>query len=197
MIKLEEKIDGFEDYSRRNNIRIDGVEDAPSETNELLQVKVTKLFEEKLQIKNVSIDSIHRLAANKRHPTAPRTIITRLSNFRTRDDIMRNKSKLKGTGIYFNEDLSENTNKARNEKIEEFKRARSLGKIAYFKGRNLVIRDRHIATGSSRNNTPPRPVSELVEVFTPITQVDRERGQDKNLNHNNDSVRDRLRSNNS
>ena len=198
--KLEVKVDSLEDYSRRNNVRIDGIEEPPNETSEILHVKVKKIFEEKLQLKNVNIDTIHRLSANRSQPAAPRTIITKLSNYRTRDDIMRNKSKLKGTGIYLNEDLSDNTNKIRKEKMEEYKKARSLGKIAYFKGRNLVIKERKTRVDTrneGRNSSPPRAVSELVTVFTPNAQESGEDQQNTNLNHNENSVRSRLRSNKS
>ena len=195
--KLEEKLDNLENYSRKNNIRIDGVEEPSSETNEMLHVKVKKLIEEKLQSKNVDFETIHRLPVNKGQTSTPRTIIARLTNYRTRDDIMKNKSKLKGTGIYLNEDLSENTMKARKEKLEEFKKARSLGKIAFFKGKNLIVRERRNdaeAKNLGQKTPPPRAVSELVDVFTPKTQEVGAEKQSVNLNDNQTSGRSGLRS---
>ena len=142
IIKQQDRLDHLEDYSRKNNIRIDGFVELPNETNETLHVKVTKLIEDKLQIKDVKIDNIHRLSGNKKDQSTPRTIITRFSNQFHRDSTMKNKMKLKGTGIFINEDLCENTIKARREKMDQFKQAKSSGKIAFFNGKNLVVRER-------------------------------------------------------
>lgn len=167
MIRL---VDHLEDYSRKNNIRIDGFVELPNETNETLHVKVTKLIQDKLQIKDVKIDNIHRLSGNKKDQSTPRTIITRFSNQFHRDSTIKNKMKLKGTGIFINEDLCENTIKARREKMDQFKQAKSSGKIAFFNGKNLVVRERRHNPAENNlqpSNTPTKAVSELIEAFTP------------------------------
>ena len=67
MIKQQDRLDNLEDYSRKNNIRIDGFEEPPNETKEVLHVKIKKLLEDKLQIKDVNIDNIHRLFGDKKN----------------------------------------------------------------------------------------------------------------------------------
>ena len=170
MTNLQNRLDNIEDYSRKNNIRIDGIAELPNETNEVLHVKVKKLLEEKLQIQNVNLDNIHRLSANKRIQGAPRTIITRFSNQWTRDNIMKKKMKLKGTGIFLNEDVSENTLLARRDQMDLYKQAKSSGKIAFFNGKRLIIRERKLISTTNSNQqgtTSAGAVSELINTFTP------------------------------
>ena len=120
MIKQQDRLDYLEDYSRKNNIRIDGFEEPHFD----------------------------------------------------RDSAMKNKMKLKGTGIYMNEDLCENTLKARKDKMDQFKQAKLSGKTAFFNGKTLIIREKRINNADNNLqpcNTPARPVSELIETFTPAS----------------------------
>ena len=56
------KLIELEDRSRRNNIRIDGIEDDRNETWDSCEEKVQKLFKEKLGLKNeVEIERCHRM----------------------------------------------------------------------------------------------------------------------------------------
>ena len=71
-----DRIDELEDYSRFNNIRINGIEDDRSESRENLQIKVEKLLNERLKVKNVIIENVHRLPS--KNLTKPRTVIARL-----------------------------------------------------------------------------------------------------------------------
>ena len=168
ILKHTDRLDDMEDYSRRNNIRIDGIEDCPNETTEVLQVKVRKILEDKLQLKDIPIDRIHRVPRNPVGSSSSRTVITRFSTHSTRDACMRNKWRLKNTGIFINEDLCENTIKSRKEKLEQYKRARSVGKVAYFSGKRLVVKERQNKQNRDRESyTPPKGVTQLVNVFTP------------------------------
>ena len=138
----KKRLNKIEDYSRINNIRIDGVDKAQGESKENLQLKAQKVLENKLQLKNVAIDNIHRLPTKER--TGPRTIIARLSSHSTRDTAIKNTWRLKNTGIFINEDLCEDTRKERKEKLPLLKSARESGKIAYFRRSQLVIHERHV-----------------------------------------------------
>ena len=97
----------------------------------------------------------------------PRTVIVRLQKSNDRNNILKNSHKLKGSGIFINDDVSEGTMKVRKEKLEKLKDARSKGKIAYFIGRNLIIRDRNETTTRSYTPTRRHSVSSLINVYSP------------------------------
>ena len=161
------RLNKIEDYSRINNIRIDGVDEAQGESKENLQLKIQKVLENKLQLKNVVIDNIHRLPTKER--AGPRTIIARFSSHSIRDAAIKNTWRLKNTGIFINEDLCEDTRRKRREKLPLLKSARESGKIAYFRRSQLIIHERH-AKKSLPNDpsvTTPEPLPETSRVKTP------------------------------
>ena len=174
---LRKKQDSQEDYSRRKNIRIDGLEDDMKENREQTQVKIQKLIKEKLGLERISIDTAHRLSRKAATTVnVPRTIIARLSTDLDRDEIMKKTNRLKGSGIFINEDYSEATAKIRRELQPQLRTARDSGKLAFIRGRQLVVRDRPkrhngSAMHISDNHTPPRSVSSLVQRFTPEPQA--------------------------
>ena len=76
----------LEDRSRRNSIRIDGIEEEQYETWNRCEEKVQKLIKEKLGIEGeVAIDRCHRIKktqSNNERNSFPRTIICRLLCFK-------------------------------------------------------------------------------------------------------------------
>lgn len=175
---MQLKLDSLEDYSRRNNIKINGIDEEPGENNEILEVKVKKLFTDKLGVDGITINSIHRLPnkqSNDTRHSSPRTIIAQFSSIKERDRTMRNTWKLKDSNIYINDDVCENTAKTRKNLIPQLKDAKAAGKIAFFQGNKLIIRDRkrNVVSNAGRGGrdfTPSphrRNVSDLVNVFTP------------------------------
>ena len=54
---------------------------------------------------NLQIDGIEEEDKKR-----PRTIVLRLSNFKEKSIILKNVNKLKGSGVYINEDFSRETN---------------------------------------------------------------------------------------
>ena len=63
--------------------------------------------------------------------------------------------------------------KKRKEKMDELRAAKREGKIAYFIGSRLIIRNKpnsnseNIRKSRTESHTPPRNVSSLVDMFTP------------------------------
>ena len=151
MNKLEENATKLEDFSRRNNIRIEGVIENQSENWEQTQEKVNKIIKDKLAIDNLKVEYAHRLSRpQSASVNGPRTIIARLCHDTDRNKIMKSSWKLKNSGIYMNEDLSDASSKKRKEQIPELKSALAAGKIAFFSGSKLIIRDRR--TPQSQEN---------------------------------------------
>ena len=146
------------------------------ENREQTQFKVQKLLREKLGLDQMNIDVAHRLSKKSPTSNTPRTIIAKLSNGTDRDEVMKRTNKLKGCGIFINEDYSETTARIRRELQPQMRAARDSGKLAYLKGRQLIIRDRskrqiEPIPQASSSHTPTRRVSSLVEHFTPDPQA--------------------------
>ena len=97
---IQYKSTELEDISRRNNLRIDAIEEEEGETREIYEAKVTKVFKEKLGIeKEIIIERAHRTKRNykDKDKKRPRTIVLRLANFKDKNIILKNVNKLKGS----------------------------------------------------------------------------------------------------
>lgn len=156
---INKRLDSLEDFSRRNNLRFDGIEETPGENWEIIAEKVRKLVKEKIGLeKGIEIERAHRVG--QRNSEKPRTIVAKFLRFTERQDILRNCSKLKGTNIYINEDLCEVSLNKRKEQLEELREARRAGKVAYFVHTKLVVKERRseagaLAPGATSLNTAP------------------------------------------
>lgn len=137
----EQRLNYQEDYSRRNNLRITGFRELPGgETWEETTLKVNKLLEDKLQLPAANLERAHRVG--KTNSSYPRPIVVRFVKFSDREAAIRNAKKLKGTGIYLNEDLCPASMELRKNQLPLLKKARDEGKIAYFRHTRLIIRER-------------------------------------------------------
>ncbi len=62
---------------------------------------------------------------------------------------MRSARKLKGTNIYFNDDLCAASQAIKNAQMPLMKQARAAGKIAYFRHTKLIVKDRLVTEAPS------------------------------------------------
>ena len=110
----------LEQYTRRNNIRIFGVQDTnPKETAVETEHLVAKLCQQKLgyPLQSWEVEVAHR--TGKFLPDGNRPIIVRLVSRKTRASIMAKRRKLKGTKIVVAEDLTR-------ENLQLYRRVRDL-----------------------------------------------------------------------
>lgn len=140
VMELEERQNYQEDYNRRNNIRITGIQEQPGETWEETAQNVSKLLEEKLQLPQMKLERAHRTGPVM--SSRPRTVIARFERFCDREAVVRNARKLKGTGILINEDLCPASQEKKRNQLPLYKQAREEGKIAFFRYTRLIIKDR-------------------------------------------------------
>jgi hypothetical protein len=111
---LEVKQDESEQYSRRNSLRISGVQESNSED---IVEKTLDLFNSTmdLDVSPEQIDRLHRVG--KRSDEKARSILVKFATYRTRNKVMRNRTLLKNvpqpqatdqgqTRIFINEDLT-------------------------------------------------------------------------------------------
>jgi len=104
---LEEKINDLEQQSKKNTIRIFGVEDNnPRESTEKCTKQIVKLITEKLNIlfKEDDIEVAHRLGVFNRQ--RQRSIICKLTHRRMNTNILQRRRNLKGSGVVIVEDLT-------------------------------------------------------------------------------------------
>ena len=70
------------DRSRRNNLRIDGIEEKPNETWEDCEIEIQELIKNKLEMnEHIESDRCHRLS-KKKNQNRPRIIICWITNFK-------------------------------------------------------------------------------------------------------------------
>ena len=100
--ELERKVVDIEQHSRKSNVRIFGLKE---DKNENVKEKVAKLISSKLDIdlQVKDIDAAHRLPQTRKD--RPKPIIVKLFARDKKALIMKNRSKLKSSGISINEDL--------------------------------------------------------------------------------------------
>ena len=103
-----------EDYSRRNNLQNAGLAEHPWETWEKTAEQESKRFERKLQLPKMEIERAHRVGEQREQN---RTVIVRFTKFSETKAVLRNRSKLRGTNIYINEDLSPISQATKREKM--------------------------------------------------------------------------------
>ena len=121
------KLRQLEDRQRRNNLRIDGLDDNENESWD--DTDATEMFEHCLGVTGVIIERAHRTGDKERRKkegnyVRPRTIVLKLLNYKDKTRILRNVKKLKGTGIFINEDYSHETLLIRKQLFEEMKKQR-------------------------------------------------------------------------
>ena len=114
--KLETKIDDQEQYSRRANIRIQGIKDDVK--GEDIESKVLHLLNKEMKLNpplsSTDLERSHRLGRVAIDQVRPRTVIVRFRSERLRDVVLRSRGTLKEFNanqsqqnrIYLNEDLT-------------------------------------------------------------------------------------------
>ena len=141
----------LEDDTRKKNIRISGLPESSSETTEQTLVKVQEVLKTKLGVDHRHVVSAIR--TGKIYNSAkPRMVLARFSAVENRNLCLRNSSKLKGTNIFINEDVSPATQAIRNSKWEQLRAKRQQGYIAYFSGVNIITKPRRAVPNEERTS---------------------------------------------
>lgn len=135
-----------EQYSRRNNIKISGIDDTQNETATETAKKVIKLIQDKkiYDLRMEHIDVAHRIP-NKGH--SKREVIVKFVSRNVKEAVMKNRKLLKGSGIFINDDLTRTNFQVlmcvKKKQKDEVKEAWSVnGKILYrsFAGHVHVVK---------------------------------------------------------
>ena len=154
--ELENRCNYLDDYSRRHNLRITGIEEQQSETWEQTATKVTSVLQSKLQLPALSLERAHRVGPRQADRPRP-SIVARFERYCDREAVLRNARKLKGTGVYINEDLCAASHAVRTSLMPQLKQARSVGKVAFFRYTKLVVKERSQQRGTTAAGMTPVP----------------------------------------
>ena len=104
------KLIELEDRSRRNNLRIDGVEETLNETWDICEGKVQDIVKNKLGITaEIEFDRCHPTGKFKKNQAKPRTIVCRLLRFKDKEKFLQNSKMLNNTGTFIYEDFCKET----------------------------------------------------------------------------------------
>ena len=139
--EIFEKMRDIEDRARRNNLRFEGIRDDLKEDWAESEKKIKIVIQNNLGLDadNIIIERAHRIG--KKNDKKDRIIVARFLNYKDREVILKSRFKLKETGIYINEDYSDETIKIRNDLMPQVKRYRSEGKFAFLQYDRIVVRD--------------------------------------------------------
>ena len=139
--ELECRANYQEDYNRRKNLRIVGIEERPGgETWDQTAVEASKLLINKLQLPNIELERTHRVGQRNDHQHRP--IVARFKWYGDKEAFMRSVAKLRGTRIFINKNLCPASQATRGAQLPALKQAVSEGKVAYFRHTKLIIMER-------------------------------------------------------
>ncbi|KAK6171873.1 hypothetical protein SNE40_018297 [Patella caerulea] len=107
---LKEKVDELEQYSRREAIRISGIEERDGESTDELVVKVGKLVGVDIQASD--INRSHRVGHPSNYKDEPRPIIVRFRGYYTKKSFVKGRGRLKQIATKVKLTTSQRTNKS-------------------------------------------------------------------------------------
>ena len=110
IVKLEENNDALEQYTRRNSVRISGINESSDEDcyDKVLSTLNTRLaLTPPLTIEN--IDRLHRTGKPNSEGRA-RPILVKFTSYQHRARVMSRRKHLRGSNVFVNEDLTKRRN---------------------------------------------------------------------------------------
>ncbi|XP_065684371.1 uncharacterized protein LOC136096732 [Hydra vulgaris] len=108
-------------------------------SDQIATEKFEVVKKESLGLKEIKIERAHRTGI--RDGKKVRSIVLKLLNYKDKERILKNSSKLKGKNIYINEDYCAETVQIRKELRMEMKKAREGGKFAFISYDKLIVQE--------------------------------------------------------
>lgn len=146
---LQAENEKLEQYSRRNSLRIMGIEEGTNENTEniVLQLLANKLT---LSVLPEHVDRCHRVGDPRKGMCRP--IIIKFTSYRYRNMVFMNKKKLQGTKITIKEDLTKFRLNLYKKACEEF----------HFK--NVWTQDGTVFVKNKKGRTAVRNIDDIVRL---------------------------------
>ena len=108
---LEDKLSYLEGQSKRNNLVFDGIPEGKDETWDDCEAAVRKILEEKMGMEeawrdtDIAIERAHRIGRFSKGRTRP--IVVKFANYKHKNNVFKNKSKLQGSDYRIQEQFSD------------------------------------------------------------------------------------------
>lgn len=143
--RLKTELEKLDRKKRQNNLVIYGINQGTDETQISLIENILEISRHKLEIelKESDINDIFRLG---KKPGPKRPVLISLISHIKRQEILRKVKKLKNSGYFITEDLSESDLKERKILTEGLKEARDKNKKASIKGNKLIVEGEEYTT---------------------------------------------------
>ena len=138
---LESKVDKTEQYSRRNCLRLSGINETDGESVDNKVMEIANALGTDILLEE--IDRSHRLGKQK-DSGRPRDIIIKFTSYRSRQKLFTYKKQLKASGckgVFINEDLTFIRDKIFNQAREMFKNKLNHG--TWTKDGIIMIKDKN------------------------------------------------------
>lgn len=137
---LKNKVQFLEDYSRQNNLKIEGIPEGNETEHELAQ-KVHNLLKDKLNLdpQTIRVEKLHRLGKKYVNAKQPRLVMVRFLSYSDRNMVWNKRSQLKGTSVFLKEDFSAATEKERSQLYPYYQATRAKGAKCVMRGNKLII----------------------------------------------------------
>lgn len=137
---LKSEIQRLELYSRRENLRFDGIKESDQENCSQIILNICK---DKLGIvdatSRILISRCHRIGKKENKTSRPRSILIRFQFSSHRDEVWNQRKKLKGTHVFINEDLPKELETQKRSLLPLAKAARDMGQKATVQGTYLIV----------------------------------------------------------
>ena len=127
----------FERKERARNLIMYGIEEAQ---NEDVRATTDSIIGGRLGIQNIRIEGAHRLGPRRNQVNRPIRIIC--ENIEVKSEVLRKKSKLKGTTIFIDEDLCIEDRELKRRNLDMIKKQRSSGRSAFLRGSTIICENK-------------------------------------------------------
>lgn len=155
-------LDYLDNQMRRNNLRIEGVNEIENESWEKTETLVKSTLTDKLhftpdEISGMSIERAHRVkSSGMSHLSAHKPIVVRFTSFKSRDAVLKACRLHRPAGLHVFEDFSSRVMRRRKELLPEMYAKRHEGKIAYLSYNKLVVKERPVQFPAVRRGSVGR-----------------------------------------
>ena len=135
----------MDDRSRRNNLRIDVVDEKPSKTWDECEARVQELIEVNLgRTDTIEFEKYHRISAqtnSSKNQNRSRTITCKVTKFKDKQKTLKCAKCLKDTVIFIYENFCKDSMDLRKKLWNKVLEYRKQNKFAYLNYRSIVVRE--------------------------------------------------------
>ena len=111
--EVERRLDAMEWRQRKPNFLVANLPESQGESPQTTEKKVKTFLEEKLSLNNIVISNCHRVG--KTSGDRPRRVLVATTSPKQKQEVMRRRTKLRGTNIFLDDDVPESLRQQREE----------------------------------------------------------------------------------